>query len=475
MNPRPRNSAPAGPPWELPAEPSPRLPEQAAPGPEQPRPVPEQGRPAPQRARGAPERGRPAAEQGRPQPRPAPEPPHSAPRTLPPSPRTAPASHRARPGQPPNGPRPAPQRTRPAAEQARSARPGISPSRLNRPGQPPNGPAQLPMRPGQPLNGPRPAPGQARPARAEPSQSRQARRGNWPSSRPEAETVMLPAFKIQPDTAMRPGLDDAVAGGTLAGDEPLARTGVATTPRRGRHGSGSTRFPESSRRRKWVSRAVLLAILAVQAVLTLRMQNTAFADEALYLTAGHLESPICCTGCRSRATTTRSSPARPFCTRSSARSPTRRRAGRRQAVSLLAMLATTALLYSLTRRLFNERVGLCAAVIFSVTESAIFLGNFATYDAPALCSCSLWRRGSRCVRRRFRWPVYLLAAPVAHSPSAPSTPQCCSCPPSSCWPGSPRGRTADAGPSSPRWRWPLPWPRCSRRRCIWPGTTTCWR
>ena len=54
-------------------------------------------------------------------------------------------------------------------------------------------------------------------------------------------------------------------------------------------------------------------------------------------------------------------------------------------VSLLAMLTTTALLYSLSRRLFNERVGLCAAVIFSVTESAIFLGNFATYDAPALC------------------------------------------------------------------------------------------
>ena len=49
------------------------------------------------------------------------------------------------------------------------------------------------------------------------------------------------------------------------------------------------------------------------------------------------------------------------------------------------MLTTTALLYSLTRRLFNERIGLCAAVIFSVTESAIFLGNFATYDAPALC------------------------------------------------------------------------------------------
>ena len=100
---------------------------------------------------------------------------------------------------------------------------------------------------------------------------------------------MLPAFKIQPDIPVRPGPDDAVAGDALAADEPLAKTGVVTAPRRGRHGSGSTRFPESSRRRKWVSRAVLLAILAVQAVLSLRMQNTAFADEALYLTAGHQE------------------------------------------------------------------------------------------------------------------------------------------------------------------------------------------
>ena len=302
MNPRPRNSAPAGPPWELPAEPSPRLPEQAAPGPEQPRPVPEQARPAPQRARGAPERGRPAAEQGRPQ--------------APPGPRTAPLSPRTAPAQPPNGParppsrpaptprtgRPAPQRARPAAEQARPAaqrtRPAAQQTRLA--AQRPR-PAPEEARPASQRA--RPAPGQARPARAEPSQSRQARRGNWPFSRPEAETVMLPAFKIQPDTAVRPSPDDAVAGGTLAGDEPLARTGVVTTPRRGRHSSGQHPVPESSRRRKWVSRAVLLAILAVQAVLSLRMQNTAFADEALYLPRDTRNSRICSTGCRSPATT----------------------------------------------------------------------------------------------------------------------------------------------------------------------------
>ena len=224
---------------------------------------------------------------------------------------------------------------------------------------------------------------------------------------------MLPAFNIQPDTAVRPGPDDADAGGALAADEPLARTGVVTTPRRGRHSSGNTRFPESSRRRKWVSRAVLLAILAVQAVLSLRMQNTAFEDEALYLTAGHQELAHLLYGVplpSDYASFFSGSPVLyPIL---GALADTWGGLAAARHVSLLAMLTTTALLYSLTRRLFNERVGLCAAVIFSVTESAIFLGNFATYDAPALglLALSAWIAVRTAA---FRWPVYLLAAPVA--------------------------------------------------------------
>jgi hypothetical protein len=224
---------------------------------------------------------------------------------------------------------------------------------------------------------------------------------------------MLPAFKIQPDPAVRPGPDEAVAGGAWAGDEPLARTGVGTTPRRGRHSSGSTRFPESSRRRKWVSRAVLLAILAVQAVLSLRMTNTAFEDEALYLTAGHQELAHLLYGVplpSDYASFFSGSPVLyPIL---GALADTWGGLAAARHVSLLAMLTTTALLYSLTRRLFNERVGLCAAVIFSVTESAIFLGNFATYDAPALCllAVAAWIAVRTAA---FRWPVYLLAAPVA--------------------------------------------------------------
>ena len=70
-------------------------------------------------------------------------------------------------------------------------------------------------------------------------------------------------------------------------------TAEALTPSR-RAGSWIFR-PRSRRtgvpftRRRWVSRAVLLGILVLQAMLSLQLQNTAFADEALYLYAGHLQ------------------------------------------------------------------------------------------------------------------------------------------------------------------------------------------
>jgi 4-amino-4-deoxy-L-arabinose transferase-like glycosyltransferase len=83
-----------------------------------------------------------------------------------------------------------------------------------------------------------------------------------------------------------------------------------------------------------------------------------------------------------------------------------------RAVSLIAMLATTALLFALTRRMFNEKVAVCAAGVFAATESAIFLGHLATYDAPALCLLAI---ASWIVVRTAaqRWPAYLFAAPVA--------------------------------------------------------------
>jgi hypothetical protein len=83
-----------------------------------------------------------------------------------------------------------------------------------------------------------------------------------------------------------------------------------------------------------------------------------------------------------------------------------------RAFSLVEMLAVTTMAYSIARYLFNERVGLYTAGLYAVAEAVIFLGNFATYDATCLCLLAFasWIMVYSC---RCRWPVFLLAAPVA--------------------------------------------------------------
>ena len=81
-------------------------------------------------------------------------------------------------------------------------------------------------------------------------------------------------------------------------------------------------------------------------------------------------------------------------------------------VSLLFMLGSTGLLYSLTRRLFNLRAALGAAALFSVLQSTMVLGKLATYDAAAvfLLALSAWV----VVRTdRMNALAVLLAAPPA--------------------------------------------------------------
>jgi hypothetical protein len=168
-----------------------------------------------------------------------------------------------------------------------------------------------------------------------------------------------------------------------------------------------------SRRRTLISRAVLLVILVGQALLTLRMHNTAFEDEALYLYAGHMELGHLLHGTAlqgSYASYFSGAPVLYPVLAAAAANGGGLAAAR--TVSLLEMLAVTALLYSLTRQLFNERVGLCAAAVFSVTEATLFLGHLATFDATALflLAVSAWI----VVRTaRYRWPRYLLGVPVA--------------------------------------------------------------
>ncbi len=151
----------------------------------------------------------------------------------------------------------------------------------------------------------------------------------------------------------------------------------------------------------------------MQAVLTLRLSNSAFEDEALYLYAGHAEIAQLFHGAPDYGGFAGYFSGAPtlYPVLAAAVDSLFGLTGVR-AMSLLFMLGANGLLYSFTRRLFNERAGLCAAVLFAFAQSTLFLGNLATYDAMAvlLLAAATWivvRVGHG------HWALPLLASPVA--------------------------------------------------------------
>jgi hypothetical protein len=231
-----------------------------------------------------------------------------------------------------------------------------------------------------------------------------------PGESPDADTVLfaLPKFLAEPETQVF-SLDQAEKVIDTADLPGITEADIDDQVAPGRDQKGAARRP----RRVWIGRLVLLAILAVQALLSLRMQNTAFEDEALYAYVGHLEIAHWLHGSPLQGNYAAFLSGAPILYPPlSAIADSVGGLAATRAVSLIAMLGTTALLYSLTRRLFNERVGLCAALLFSVSEPTLFLGHLATFDAPALFLLALatWL----VVRSAtFRWPLFLLAAPIA--------------------------------------------------------------
>src|SRR6478752_5263248 len=192
---------------------------------------------------------------------------------------------------------------------------------------------------------------------------------------------------------------------------------VSTTPtsRTPQPSPASLRRRSRVQRPAWVGRAVLAGILAVQTLLTLRLQNTAFDDEALYLYAGHLQLDAMANGGPLRAEFTDYFSGSPllYPPLAAALDSAFGLSGAR-ALSLAFMLGATILLYALTRALFGEVAGLAAAALFSTTQSTLFLGHLATYDAAAvfLLALAAWAavRSSRCSNALSGTLVILVAA-----------------------------------------------------------------
>ena len=135
----------------------------------------------------------------------------------------------------------------------------------------------------------------------------------------------------------------------------------------------------------WPRRALLALIMVLQAVLSLRNNNSPFEDESLYLYSGHLELGHMLYGTSTVTNFWSEFSGAPVLY--PALGALADQVGGLLAARLLSlafMMGTTGLLYLITRRLFGTRAGLCAAALYSCTEATIFLGGLATYDAPAL-------------------------------------------------------------------------------------------
>jgi hypothetical protein len=222
----------------------------------------------------------------------------------------------------------------------------------------------------------------------------------------DAETVVFP--KIIPNGRVSPPAP------------PISLTASPSTvplPRE-RAGAGAAPAPAAdegytpTRRRTTVSRLALLGILALQALLSLRLRNSAFEDEALYLYAGRMEIAHLLHGAALQGNYASYFSGAPvlYPVLGAALNAVGGLVLART-LSLLEMLAVTAMLYSVARQLFNERVALCAAALFAVSESALFLGELATFDA----TCVFLLAAATLIVVRWagsRWPVFLLAAPV---------------------------------------------------------------
>ena len=255
-------------------------------------------------------------------------------------------------------------------------------------------------------------------------QARQAATYKTPEVVSGAETVMLPMQKPRhaPDGQAAPVKKGVSVNGrstskdgspALTADELTTIMPVQKVPPQAAEPDAPVQPYTPSQRRKWISRGVLLGILLMQAVLSLRLRNTAFEDEAQYLYAGRLEIAHLFHGAPlpiNFASYFSGAPVLYPVLGAAANDVGGLAAAR--VVSLLEMLATTALLFAISRRLFNEGVAVCASLLFSVTASITFLGSFATFDASCLflLALSSWIMVRTALSR---WPLFLLAAPVA--------------------------------------------------------------
>jgi len=140
---------------------------------------------------------------------------------------------------------------------------------------------------------------------------------------------------------------------------------------------------------------LLLAVLAVQAALSASLvrARTAFGDEALYLSAGHLEWSHWLHGAQIPVYQTWFSGAPVIYPPIGAIADSFGGLAAARLLSLVFMLGATSFVWgTATRLLGDQRVSFFTAALFAALAPTLHLGSFATYDAPRCCSWP-WRPG----------------------------------------------------------------------------------
>jgi 4-amino-4-deoxy-L-arabinose transferase-like glycosyltransferase len=130
----------------------------------------------------------------------------------------------------------------------------------------------------------------------------------------------------------------------------------------------------------------LVAVLVVQAILSARLiwSNTAFADEGLYLWAGHTEWAHWLQGAPIPAWQTWFSGSPVLYPPIGALADTVGGLMGARFLSLAFMLGSTCLLWDATCKLVSRRAAFVATAAFGTLAGTGFLGAFATYDSMAL-------------------------------------------------------------------------------------------
>jgi 4-amino-4-deoxy-L-arabinose transferase-like glycosyltransferase len=142
---------------------------------------------------------------------------------------------------------------------------------------------------------------------------------------------------------------------------------------------------EKPRGRTPWSHLPLAIILLTQAVLALRLSNTAFLDEATYLYAGHREIGLILHGQLTNDDYATYFSGAPFLYPViGAVADALGGLAAARLVSLVLMLSATVCLYAATRHLFDRRSAEFAAALFALSGPALFMSHFATFDAPAV-------------------------------------------------------------------------------------------